>query len=118
MGSELMFRSVRTFRTLWSAERLLAIGGDSVSSLASLNETLNRAGVIGDDQGRSWVAKRTVVVLTGRTRAAALKTALMAKSSTDDYLALLVRQDELAVQAEAAGGALIQLIGEHEVHYE
>jgi hypothetical protein len=82
-------------------ERLVAIG-DVHGDLRATRDALRLAGVI-DDRDR-WVGGKTVVVQTGDQL-----------DRGDDERAILDLLDALAREAEAVGGAVIVLNGNHEV---
>lgn len=82
-------------------KRLVAIG-DLHGDLAATKSALRAAGAI-DDKG-TWIGKDLIVVQTGDML-----------DRGDDESKIIELLERLAVEAKAAGGALIQTLGNHEL---
>jgi len=82
-------------------ERVVAIG-DLHGDLGGTRAALRAAGAIGNDD--HWIGGKLVVVQTGDVL-----------DRGDDEQAILDLLDKLAVEATAAGGAVIELLGNHEL---
>lgn len=82
-------------------KRLVAIG-DLHGDIAATRSVLRAAGAIDDKD--AWIGKDLVVVQTGDIL-----------DRGDDESAIIELLDKLALEAKAAGGALIWLLGNHEL---
>ncbi len=82
-------------------DRLVAIG-DLHGDIGGTRSALRAAGAIGDDD--HWIGGKLVVVQTGDVL-----------DRGDDEQEILDLLDKLAVEAKAAGGAVIELLGNHEL---